>query len=111
VTEVVEIQEEGTRAQAATVIAGACTAHVERMAQERVILLVTTHGEVGEAAQRVSTLYVELRMRPRSLAAKTAVVERRSVAAEEWCKRLIHELTLLSLRCSELCMTITSAPT
>jgi hypothetical protein len=62
---VVEIQEEGTRAQAATVIAGACSAHVERMAKERVILLVTTHGEVGEAAQRVSTLYVELRMRPR----------------------------------------------
>jgi hypothetical protein len=31
-------------------------------------------------------------------------------AEEEHCERLVHELTLLSLSGSELCITITSAP-
>jgi hypothetical protein len=29
---------------------------------------------------------------------------------KEWCERLVHMLTLLSIRGSELCITITGAP-
>jgi hypothetical protein len=45
-----------------------------------------------------------------SLAAKMAVADQRREATEEQCERQVHELTLLSLRGSELCITITDAP-
>jgi hypothetical protein len=38
------------------------------------------------------------------------MAERQHVAVEEQCECLVHELTLLSLRGSELCMSITSVP-
>jgi hypothetical protein len=40
-----------------------------------------------------------------------ATAEQRRVAEYEQCERLVHELTLLSLRGSELCMTISGVPT
>jgi hypothetical protein len=43
-----------------------------------------------------------------SLVSKAATAEWRWVATEEQCERLVHELTLMSLKGSELCMTITS---
>jgi hypothetical protein len=43
-----------------------------------------------------------------SLEEKTTMAEQRGVAVEEQCERLVHELTLMSLKGSELCMTITS---
>jgi hypothetical protein len=42
-----------------------------------------------------------------SLEEKMAMAEQRGVAVEEQCERLVHELTLLSLWVSELCMSIT----
>jgi hypothetical protein len=44
-----------------------------------------------------------------TLSAKAAAAERQWVAVEEQFKRLVHELTLLSLRGSVLCMTIIGA--
>jgi hypothetical protein len=45
-----------------------------------------------------------------SLSAKADTTERRQVEAEDQCDCLVHEITLLNLRGSKLCMTITSAP-
>jgi hypothetical protein len=77
------------------------------MAQERVVLLATAHGEADVAAQRVSTLEGELvathqtcdvvKEKFSSLVAKAVVAEQRRVAAEEQCEHQVHELTLLSL--------------
>ena len=82
-------------------MAGSRTAQAERMAQERAAVLVIAHSEVSEAAQRVSTLEGELVAMRRardtveekilSLVAKTAAAERRWVAAEEQCERMVHE--------------------
>jgi hypothetical protein len=58
--EVAKLREEVTQAWAAAVLAETRVTRVERMAQERVVLLATAHGEVDEAAQRVSTLEAEL---------------------------------------------------
>jgi hypothetical protein len=38
------------------------------------------------------------------------MAEQRWVAAEEQCECLVHKLTLLGLRSSELCMSITVSP-
>jgi hypothetical protein len=46
--------------QAAAVMVETHAARVEMMAQERLVLLATAHGEANEAAQRVSTLDSEL---------------------------------------------------
>jgi hypothetical protein len=56
---VAELQEV-TRARVAAIMAGAHAARAEKMAQERVVLLATAHGEVDEMAQRVSILEGEL---------------------------------------------------
>jgi hypothetical protein len=90
------------------------------MALSWAILLVTTHGEAREPAQRVSALEAELVVARRtqdvakekilSLAAKMAMAKRGWVAAEEQCERLVHKLTLLSLRGSEPGMSITGIP-
>jgi hypothetical protein len=45
-----------------------------------------------------------------SLVDNAAAADRRWVATEKQCKRLVNELTLLHLRESELCMTTTRAP-
>jgi dGTP triphosphohydrolase len=118
--EMVELQEEVTQARVAAVMAGARTAQADRMAQEKVILLATTRGEADEAAWRVSVLEDKLvATRPAqdatkekfpSVAAQAVMAHRRWEATEEQCECLVHELTLMSLRGSELCMTITSAP-
>jgi hypothetical protein len=87
------------------------------LAQERVIRLATARGEADEAVWRVCALEgVQMATRQArdtveenflSMVAKVTVAERQRVAAEEYCKHLVHELTLLSLRVSKLCMTIT----
>jgi type IV secretory pathway TrbL component len=92
-TKVTELQEEVTRARATIIMAGTRVAQAERMDQERVVLLVTTPGEVSEAAQRVSTLEGDLvatrwardaaKEKILSMAKKTVVAERRRVAVEE----------------------------
>jgi hypothetical protein len=56
---VAELQEV-TRARVAAIMAGAHAARAEKMAQERVVLLATAHGEVDKMAQRVSILEGEL---------------------------------------------------
>jgi hypothetical protein len=55
-TEVAELQEDVTRMRVAAVMVGARAARAKRLAQERGVWLVTTHGEVDEAAFRVSAL-------------------------------------------------------
>jgi hypothetical protein len=45
-----------------------------------------------------------------SLATKAAAIDQQRVAVEEQCEHLVHELTLLNLRGSKLCMTINGAP-
>jgi hypothetical protein len=75
---------------------------------------------VREVAHRVSTLEGELVAAWRArdvaeekilcLAEKTAAAEHRQIATEDQCERLVHKLTLLSLRGSELCMSITGVP-
>jgi hypothetical protein len=117
---VVELQEEVTQARVAIIMVETRAARAERMAQERAVLLATSCSEADEAAQRVSTLEGKLVAAHRaremtkekflSLSAKPVKDERRWVAIEEQCECLVHELTLLSLRGSELCMTITGAP-
>jgi hypothetical protein len=57
---VAELQGEVTRARATIVMAGVRTARAERMAQERVILLASTHGKADVAARKVSLLEGEL---------------------------------------------------
>jgi hypothetical protein len=55
-----ELREEVTWARTAAIMAGAYAAQVKRMAQERIVLLATTHGEADEVAQKVSALEGEL---------------------------------------------------
>jgi hypothetical protein len=116
-TVVVELWEEVTQAWAATIMAGSRAAQAERMAQESIILLVTAYGEASEPTQRVFALEGKLvaarqaqdatEEKILSLVANTVVVEWQQLATEEQCERLVHELTLLNLRGSELCMSIT----
>jgi hypothetical protein len=73
----------------AAVMVGARAARAERLAQERGVQLVTTHGEVDEVAFRVSALEGMLRAMRRardatevkflSLAAKAVATERQRV--------------------------------
>jgi hypothetical protein len=44
------------------------------------------------------------------VAAEVAMAIQRWEATEEQCERLVHELSLLSIKRSELCITISSAP-
>jgi hypothetical protein len=95
-------------------------ARAEEMAHERVVLLATAHGESNKVARRVSVLEGELRaahqawgateVKLPTLADKAATTYRRRVGVEEQCERLVHEITLLNLEGSKLCMTITGAP-
>jgi hypothetical protein len=57
---VAELREEVTRVWAAAIMEETRAARAKRMAQERVVLLATTHGETDEAVQRVSALEGEL---------------------------------------------------
>jgi hypothetical protein len=57
---VAELREEVTWVWVAVIMAEARAAPAERIPQERVVLLATTHGEEDEAAQRVSALECEL---------------------------------------------------
>jgi hypothetical protein len=59
-TEVAELWEEVTRAQAATIMVRARAAQVEGMAWVKAALLATTHDEVVEATQKVYVLGDEL---------------------------------------------------
>jgi xanthine/CO dehydrogenase XdhC/CoxF family maturation factor len=46
VTEMAELQEEVTRAQAVAVMAEVIATQAESMAREKTVMLVTSHGEV-----------------------------------------------------------------
>jgi hypothetical protein len=90
------------------------------MAHDWAVLLATAHKEADEAARRVFALEGELGAACRAhgaaeeklpiLAAQVAAADRRWVGVEEQWECLDHELTLLILHGSELCMTITGAP-
>jgi hypothetical protein len=83
-------------------------------------LLATTHDEATRATERVSILgdqFVTMcqakdavEEKILSLVSEVALANQRQEVAEEQCERLVHELTLLSIRGSELCITITGAP-
>jgi hypothetical protein len=83
-------------------------------------LLATTHDEATRATERVSILgdqFVTTRQakdaveeKILSLVSEVALANQRQEVAEEQCECLVHELTLLSIRGSELCITITGAP-
>jgi hypothetical protein len=106
--------------QVAAMMAGVRATQAERMAQDKTILLMATHGEAAEMTQRVSTLedalvathqaWDAVEEKILSLAAKVTAVDQWREVEEEHCEHLVHELTLLSLSGSELSMTITSAP-
>jgi hypothetical protein len=76
------------------------------MAQEKAVLLATTHGEADEVAQRVFILEGELvamrwaqhviEEKLLGLAARVATTNPQWEAIEEQYERLVHELTLLS---------------
>jgi hypothetical protein len=111
---------EVTWAQASAIMAEARATREEKLAQERAVPLAATLGEMNEVAWRASALEGELVAARRardmaeeklpSLATKAATIDQQRVAVEEQCEHLVHELTLLNLRGSELCMTITGAP-
>jgi hypothetical protein len=119
-TEVMELWEEVTRVQAAAVMVRVRAAQAEGMVWEKIALLATTHGEAVEVTQRVSILRDDLvvvgraqdaaKEKALSLAAKAAMTDQRREATEEQSERLVHELTLLSLRGSKMCITITGTP-
>jgi Flp pilus assembly secretin CpaC len=100
VTVVAELWEEVTQVWAAVIVAEACIARAEKMAQQRVVLLATACGEANEVAQGVSILEDELvttrwaqdvaKEEFPGLAAKAAAADRRRVAIEEQCERLVH---------------------
>jgi hypothetical protein len=49
-----------TRAQVTVIIAEACTARVETVAHERVVLLATAHGEIDTVEEKIPSLAVEV---------------------------------------------------
>jgi hypothetical protein len=114
-TKVIEHLEEVTRARAATIMEEVHTSQAERMA-----LSATTYGDGDELAWRVYFLEGELVAAYRawdaakeklpSLDVNAVVGDRRWVAVEERCERLVHELTLPNLRGSVMCRTIIGAP-
>jgi hypothetical protein len=59
-TEMAELQEEVTGAQAAAIMVRACATQVERIVREKTVVLVTAHGEAIEVTQTVSILGDEL---------------------------------------------------
>jgi ribosomal 50S subunit-recycling heat shock protein len=99
-------------------MAGARTTQAEVTARENATLQVTINGEAVKATQSVSTLGDKLVTVRRardvaeekvlSLEAETVAADRRREAAKEQCKRLVPEFNLLSIRGSELRITITS---
>jgi hypothetical protein len=101
-------------------MAEARAAQMERMTQEKAILLAFARGEVDKVYRVVSFLEGELvsmhqaqdasEEKLRSLVDKAAIADQRQVAVEEQCEHLVNECTLLHLRGSELCMTITDTP-
>jgi hypothetical protein len=95
----VELQEEVTRAQAAAVVAGI---HATQGAQR-----VSIFEDELTAARRARDMAEEKILSP---VAKAATTDQRWEAVEEQCECLVHELTLLSLRGSQLCMMITGVP-
>jgi hypothetical protein len=117
---VVELWEEVTQVWVATIMAAAHTSQAERMAQEQAILLATACDEAVEAAQMVSILEYKLMATRQardvaeekllSLMAHVAVTDHQWEAGEDQCGHLAHKIILLSLKGSELCMTITDAP-
>jgi hypothetical protein len=117
---VAKLQEEVTRARAIIVMAETRATRAERVAQERVVLLASTHVEVDEAVRTVSLLEGELVVACRALNAvkaelpslvdKAVAADRLWEEAEGQCEHLVEELTLLWLTGSELCLTIVGGP-
>lgn len=56
----VELRDEVTQVRAATIMVDAWATWAEKMTQENVVLLSSTHGEASEVAWKVSLLEGEL---------------------------------------------------
>jgi small ligand-binding sensory domain FIST len=86
---------------------------------EKAALLEAAHDKEADTDQRSSVLWGELVAARRewdvaeekvsSLATKAAVANQQQEATEEQCRRLAQELTLLSIRVSELFITMTGS--
>jgi hypothetical protein len=82
----VEVHEEVTWARVAAIMVETRATRAERMAQEMVVLLATTHGEAYEVAQRVSSLEGKLMTVCRAQDAaeeKLPILSAKAAAAEQ----------------------------
>jgi transcriptional regulator of nitric oxide reductase len=101
-------------------MARARAAQTEGMAWEKATLLATAHDEVAGATQRVSVLGDQLVTARQAmdvaeamiliLTSEVATANQQQEVTQKQCERLVHKLTLLSIRDSKLCITITGAP-
>jgi hypothetical protein len=115
----VNLREEVTRAQADAVTVTARTAWVKETVREKAALLEAARGKEDKANQRASALWGKLVAAHRewdvaeekvlSLATEAAMANQQQEATEEQCGRLAQELTFLSIRGSELCITVTGS--
>jgi hypothetical protein len=95
-------------------------AQAEETVQEKAALLEATHGKEADANQRASALWGELVAMRRewdaaeekvsSLVTEMAMANQQQEATEEQCWCLAQELTFLSIRGSELCITVIGSP-
>jgi hypothetical protein len=118
--EAVKLLEEVTRAQADAITVRARSARAEETVQEKVVLLEVARGKEVEAGLRASALWGELvavhqerdaaEEKVSSQATEAVVANQQREVAEEQCGRLAQELTFLSIRGSELCITVTGSP-
>jgi uncharacterized protein (DUF3084 family) len=108
------------RAQADAITVRACAARVEDTVWEKATFLEATRSKEAETNQRASTLWGELVAARRErdvaeekvscLATEAAMANQQWEATKEQCGHLAQELTFLSIRGSELCITMTGSP-
>jgi hypothetical protein len=120
VAEALKLQEEVTQVQADAVTVWAHAAREEETVWEKAALLEAARGKEVEADQRTSALWGELMVvcleqhaveeKVSSMATEADVANQQWEATEEQCKCLAQELTFLSIRGSELCITVTGSP-
>jgi hypothetical protein len=101
-------------------MARARAAQAEGMAWEKATLLATAHDEAAGAMRRFFILGDQLVTARQAmdvaeemiliLTSEVATASQRQEVTQEQCERLVHELTLLSIRDSKLCITIIGAP-
>jgi hypothetical protein len=101
------------------VIVRAHAAREEGTVQEKAALLEAAYDKEAETDQRVSALWGELvavrrerdvaEEKVSSMAIEAVVANQQQEAIKEQCGRLARELTFLSIRGSELCITVTDS--